>query len=209
MNLQIPDHPFEGYIFDCDGTIADTMPIHYVAWQLALGELGAEFSEERHYEWGGMPNREIIRRLNEEQGLAMDPVEVVRRKHKHYLDRVHEVKPVEPVLQMARQFHGTAPMAVASGGLRELVLSTLGALGVVELFDAIVCADDYQKGKPDPEPFLLAASRIGVEPPKCLVFEDTPLGVEAARRAGMQFVLVPTIHNQEFREKHLSSAASP
>lgn len=195
MSIQIPAHPFRGYIFDCDGTVADTMPLHYIAWCKALEEVGGHFSEEQHYAWGGMPNVEIIRRLNEEQGLQLDAEDVVRRKHRHYLARVHEVKPVEPVVELARQFHGTAPMAIASGGRRELVHSTLGALGVKELFDVIVCADDYTNGKPDPEPFLLAAKKMGVPPESCLVFEDTPLGVEAAKRAGMHYVMVPTPHN--------------
>lgn len=192
MHLEIPERSFGGYIFDCDGTIADTMPLHFEAWALAMEELGGHFTEELHYAWGGMPNTAIVERINREFGCDLNPGEVIRRKHQHYLKRVHLVRPVEPVLALARRFHGSAPLAVASGGRRELVEPTLRALDILEMFQAIVTADDYTRGKPDPEPFLVAAERIGVAPADCLVFEDTPTGVESAQRAGMMVVLVPT-----------------
>lgn len=196
MKLEIPKtepgQPFHAYIFDCDGTVADTMPLHYEAWRDALGEHADVFTKEMHYGWGGMPNRAIVARLNEEFGLSLDANTLIPRKEQGYRDRVHLVQPVEPVVALARQFHGSAPMAVASGGQRDLVESTLDALGIRHLFDVLVCAGDYEKGKPDPEPFLLAASKLGVEPGHCLVFEDTPTGIEAAKRAGMRWVLVPT-----------------
>jgi len=191
MQLEIPDQPFKAYIFDCDGTVADSMPIHHQAWQMALAEFGAEFPEELHLSWGGMPNTEIIRRLSELNNLQLDAEVVSRRKHDLYLERAHLVRPIESVLKLARQLRGTAPMAIASGGRREVVMTTLEALDVVGLFDIFVCAEDYSKGKPDPEPFLLAASKMRVAPEDCLVFEDSPTGVEAAQSAGMQYVLVP------------------
>jgi HAD superfamily hydrolase (TIGR01509 family) len=196
MKLDLPEasptHPFQAYIFDCDGTIADTMPLHYEAWGEALGEHAHVFTREMHYGWGGMPNHAIVEKLNREFGLTLDPGVVIPRKEQGYLDRVHRVQPVEPVVDLVRQFHGTAPMAVASGGHRDLVESTLAALEIRHLFSVVVTSGDYQKGKPDPEPFLLAAEKMGVAPGACLVFEDTPTGIEAARRAGMRYVLVPT-----------------
>lgn len=191
MQLNIPDHPFKAYIFDCDGTVADSMTVHHQAWQLALAEFGGDFPEDLHHSWGGMPNVEIIRRLSQLNNLQLDPEVVSRRKHELYLERTHLVRPIEPVLEVARQLRGTAPMAIASGGRREVVMTTLKALDVVGLFDFFICAEDYSKGKPDPEPFLLAASKMEVLPEDCLVFEDSPTGVEAARSAGMQYVLVP------------------
>ncbi len=194
MNLQIPqtERPFAAYIFDCDGTVADTMPLHYRAWAKTMEVLGGQFPEELHYEWGGMPNAAIVRKLNEKFGTSVDAEEATRLKQQFYLDLVHEVRPIEPVVEMARRFHGTAPLAIASGGRREIVLSTLTALDLVWLFDVIVSADDYERGKPHPDPFLLAARLMGVPPGDCLVFEDTPTGIEAARAAGMQCVLVPS-----------------
>ena len=103
---------------------------------------------------------------------------------------IHEVKPIESVLQVARRLHGTKPLAVASGGFRKQIALTLNALGIAELFDAVVCAEDYLRGKPFPDPFLEAARRLEVPAADCLVFEDSPLGIEAARAAGMQYVLV-------------------
>jgi HAD superfamily hydrolase (TIGR01509 family) len=196
MILDLPEstnsHPFHAYIFDCDGTLADTMPTHYEAWRDALGEYAEVFTREMHYAWGGMPNTAIIARLNEEFGLALDPEVLIPKKEQGYMDRLHLIDPVEPVLELARQFHGTAPMAVASGGPRDVVESTLQALNVRHLFDVVVTSGDYKKGKPDPEPFLLAAEKLGVAPEHCLVFEDTATGIEAAKRAGMRYVLVPT-----------------
>lgn len=192
MQLELPEGSFAGYIFDCDGTIADTMPLHYLAWGRALGEAANHFTREMHYGWGGMPNHAIVARLNEECGLNLDPSEVMAAKERAYLEMVHEVKPVEPVLEIARSLHGSAPLAIASGGRWELVCSTLRALDILEMFDAVVTAEHYQKGKPDPEPFLLAARKLGVPPELCLVFEDSPTGLEAAHRAGMQAVFVPS-----------------
>ena len=167
MKLDVPARPFGGYIFDCDGTIAHTMPLHYRAWKRTLDEAGGEFPEELFYEWGGRPAAEIVELL-------------------------HEVEPIEPVLEIARRMHGVAPLAVASGGHREIVLKTLNYLGIAGLFDAVVGYEDYERGKPAPDPFLEAARRIGVAPADCLVFEDSPTGVEAATAAGMQYVFVPS-----------------
>ena len=116
----------------------------------------------------------------------------VHRKERHYLDNVHQVLPVVPVLDIAKGLHGVKPLAIASGGHREMVEATLNAIGIIGMFDAIVCAEDYERGKPFPDPFLLAARRIGVPPEDCLVFEDSPTGVEAAKAAGMHYVFVPT-----------------
>ncbi len=199
MNLQIPvtERPFAAYIFDCDGTVADTMPLHYRAWAKTMEALGGHFPEELHYAWGGMPNVAIVQRLNEMFGTQIDPEEAIRLKHRFYLELVHEVRPIEPVVDLARRFRGTAPMAIASGGRREIVLSTLSALDLLDLFDVIVSADDYERGKPHPDPFLLAAKLMGVPAADCLVFEDTPTGIEAARAAGMYCVLVPSAEKNQ------------
>lgn len=192
MKLTIPTHPFEGYIFDCDGTIADTMPIHYRAWSKAMQDMGGEFPEDLFYQWGGIPTGVIVQKLNEKFGLSLDVEETVQYKERCYLESVHEVLPVMPVLEIAKGMHGVKPLAIASGGHRELVEATLKAIDIIDMFDAIVCAEDCERGKPFPDPFLEAARRIGVAPQDCLVFEDSPTGVEAANAAGMQYVFVPT-----------------
>lgn len=192
MILDIPTRDFAGYIFDCDGTIADTMPIHYRAWSAAMTELGGQFPEHLFYQWGGMPTPVIVAKLNELYQTDLNVDETVRRKEAAYLASVHEVVPVVPVLEFARELNGKKPMAIASGGHRELVEATLNALQIMDLFDAVVCAEDYQQGKPAPDPFLEAARRLGVPAGDCLVFEDSPTGVEAAQAAGMECVFVPT-----------------
>lgn len=190
MPLQIPAGNFRAFIFDCDGTLADNMPLHYEAWSQAMEDFGGKFPEELFYEWGGVPTLDIVRRLNERFGWNLPPAEVVRVKEHHYLAMIPRVKPRTDVIELARAHQGRLAMAVASGGHRELVESTLEALDIRGLFQAVIVAEDYVRGKPAPDPFLKAAERLNVPPAQCLVFEDSTTGAEAARAAGMEYVLV-------------------
>jgi HAD superfamily hydrolase (TIGR01509 family) len=189
--LTLPPGPFSAYIFDCDGTLADTMPTHYRAWCSALGNHVESFPEAMFYELGGTPTMKIVELLNERHGLGLPVEETVALKERIFLELSHEIAAIEPVVALARQFHGQKPLAVASGGHRRIVLNTLRALGIAQLFQTIVTAEDYHRGKPAPDPFLEAAHRLGVAPAECLVFEDTAIGIAAAAAAGMQHVLVP------------------
>src|SRR5271155_5306196 len=191
MKLKLPDGVFGAYLFDCDGTIADSMPLHYVAWKKALGEWNCEFGEELFYAWGGMPIVEIIATLNERHGLNMPVESVARRKEGLYYEMLPQLKVVPEVLEHIEAQHGRIPFAVVSGSTRESVTASLGKLSLLDKFDTMVCAEDYAKAKPDPECFLLAAARLGVPPAACLVFEDTAMGVQAAASAGMASVKVP------------------
>jgi len=191
FSLELPVGDFAAYIFDCDGTLADTMPTHYKAWQSALGEHVDKFPEAMFYELGGVPTSRIVELLNERHGLALPVDAIVAHKEHLFLEMSHEVAAIEPVVALARSFAGVKPMAVASGGHRRIVMTTLRALGIVELFQAIVTAEDYRRGKPAPDPFLEAALRLRVPPEQCLVFEDTSTGIAAANAAGMKSVLVP------------------
>jgi HAD superfamily hydrolase (TIGR01509 family) len=191
MKLILPEGSFRAYLFDCDGTVADSMPLHYLAWKKALGELNCEFEEELFYAWGGMPVVEIISTLNARHGLSM-PVEVVScRKEGLYFELLPQLKAVPEVLELIETEHGRTPFAVVSGSTRESVTASLISLNLLDRFDALVCAGDYRKSKPDPESFLLAAARLGVAPEACLVFEDTDMGIQAAKAAGMASVKVP------------------
>ena len=192
MQLDIPDRAFAGYIFDCDGTLADTMPLHYRAWKRLLDENGGEFPEDLFYRLGGKTTEAIIELLNKRGGLSIDVRAGAERKEEFYLELIAEVQGIEPVLLIARQLRGRAPLAVASGGYRKYVELTLAAIGARDWFDAIVCAEDYARGKPHPDPFLEAARRLNVPPEDCVVFEDSPAGVEAAKAAGMACVFVPS-----------------
>ncbi len=160
--LTLPEGPFKAYLFDCDGTIVDSMPLHY----------------------------EIIAALNVREGLAMPVDEVQRRKEGMYYNILPELKAVPEVLEHIHMSHGKIPFAVVSGSTRDSVTKSLETLGILDKFETLVCAGDYTRSKPDPEPFLIAAERLGVAPGDCLVFEDTEMGIQAATAAGMASVKV-------------------
>jgi HAD superfamily hydrolase (TIGR01509 family) len=191
MNLKLPDGSFSAYLFDCDGTIADSMPLHYLAWKKALGEWHCEFDEKIFYEWGGMPVVEIISTLNQRHGLTLPVETVARRKESLYFELLPQLKAVPEVLEHIKATHGRIPFGVVSGSTRESVVASLASLQLLDRFETLVCAGDYKKSKPDPEAFLLGAKRLGVAPERCLVFEDTEMGILAAEAAGMASVKVP------------------
>ena len=168
------------------------MPLHYIAWKKALGEWNCRFEEELFYSWGGRPVREIIAALNEMQGLNMPVDRVAKRKESLYFELENELKAIPEVIEHIEAKHGHIPLAVVSGSRRNSVVHSLSALGLMDKFDVLVCAEDYERGKPAPDCFLTAAARLGVEPKDCLVFEDTEMGIEAATAAGMASVRVPT-----------------
>jgi HAD superfamily hydrolase (TIGR01509 family) len=182
----IPPAGTQGLIFDCDGTLADTMPVHYRAWVQMLSRHGITFTETRFYQLGGIPTEKIIRILSEESGVAVPEIPpLIWEKEGLFLDQIHHVKAIEPVAYVARIHHRQLPMAVASGGYRKVVEKTLQCVGVSHLFETVVCAEDTERHKPDPDVFWEAARRLGVNAGRCVVFEDTDVGLEAARRAGM------------------------
>ena len=188
--MQLPERDFDAYIFDCDGTLADTMGLHYDAWKMALEPHGADLPEDLSYSWGGRPTREIVEALNEMQGLFMDADAMVHHKEGLYHQLLSGVQPIDAVVAIARSLHGKKPLAVASGGGRKSVNATLEGLGLKHLFDTIVTSEDYKNGKPSPDPYLEAARRLGVDPSGCLVFEDTEIGRQSAEAAGMACVVV-------------------
>ena len=192
MILEVPEGDFRAYLFDCDGTIVDSMPLHYIAWKKALSEWNCHFEEELFYAWGGRPVKEIIAALNHLQGLSMPVDAVARRKENLYFELEDHLKAIPEVIEHIEAKHGHIPLAVVSGSRRNSVMHSLSALGLVDKFDVLVCAEDYARGKPAPDCFLTAAERLGVEPKDCLVFEDTDMGIEAARAAGMSWVRVPS-----------------
>ena len=191
MKLELPAGSFRAYLFDCDGTIVDSMPLHYIAWKKALGEWNCPFEEDLFYAWGGRPVTEIIGALNRDHGLSMPMDGVAKRKENLYYELVHELKAIPEVVEHIEAKHGHIPLAVVSGSRRNSVVHSLTALGLLDKFDVLVCAEDYARGKPAPDCFLAAAAHLGVDPKDCLVFEDTDMGIEAATAAGMASVRVP------------------
>jgi HAD superfamily hydrolase (TIGR01509 family) len=197
MTLQLPSGDFRAYLFDCDGTIADSMPLHFIAWDRALREAGCtSFTEDLFYAWGGWPVEAVVNELwRRDNRTLLTPTELdafAHRKEGLYYELFPQLQPVPEVLELILADHGRVPFAVVSGSTRDSVTRTLTALGILDRFDILVCAGDYARGKPDPEPFLTAAQRLHIPPANCLVFEDADAGIRSAQAAGMAWVRIPS-----------------
>ncbi len=188
--LILPSGPYEAFLFDLDGTVADSMPLHYLSWAQAVGEAGGQFPEEMFYALGGVPLPRTVEILNERFGTAMDPAVVVARKEGLYLGMLDRLTPVAAVLRVMEAWVGRVPFAIVSGSPRASIEATLARLGLGHYFPVVVGAEDYREGKPAPEPFLMAAARLGVAPERCLVFEDAEAGVQSAVAAGMDWLRI-------------------
>lgn len=176
-------------IFDCDGTLAHTMPVHWEAWKEVTARHGIVFPEDRFYSLGGVPTRDIVRMLATEQGRSdIDPLAFAKEKEEAYFRRFAHVGPVEEVVAIASEYRGQIPLGVASGGSKHAITKVLVHLGIVDWFGAIVTNEDVVNQKPAPDIFLEAARQLGVEPRFCRAYEDTDLGMEAIRAAGMEAV---------------------
>ena len=192
--LTIPDGEFHAYLFDLDGTVADTMALHLQSWQQAVHEFGGEFPADLFWAWGGIPLPRTVEMLNERFGFTLSPPEVVHRKEQLYLTMIDQVKPIPSVLAHVQDAKARGlKTAIVSGSPRLSIERTLQVLGLDHTFDTEVGAEDYTHGKPDPEPFLTAASRLEVLPLHCLVFEDADAGIASAAAAGMPWVRVPVV----------------
>ncbi len=186
MNPRIT--PPQGIIFDCDGTLADTMPLHWRAWQVVAKRYKLNFPEDRFYSLGGVPSRDILKMLGEEQSVILDHLAVAREKEAEYQPLIAQVEPINTVVGVAREYYGRIPMAVASGGTHHIIEQVLQHLGIRHLFNAVVTSEDVVNQKPAPDIFLEAARRIGVPPQFCRAYEDTDLGMDAIRAAGMEAI---------------------
>ncbi len=169
------------------------MPAHYQAWIEILRPYGITFPEARFYAMGGMPTGKILTLLFAETGKVPDVDALTKEKEAAFIAKAAEIRPIEKVVEVARQARGKTPMAVASGGHRHMVELTLRRIGILDWFPVLVAAEDTVRHKPEPDVFLEAARRLGVSPVECVVYEDTDLGIEAARRAGMRWVDVRTL----------------
>ncbi|MCE9604552.1 MAG: HAD-IA family hydrolase [Planctomycetia bacterium] len=183
-----------GLIFDCDGTLVDTMPAHLEAWLETLADFNLTLDEDRFYAMGGWPTKTVAKALFDEAGIPIDVDEIALHKETLYLKRLADVTLIEPIVSIAREYRGKLPMAVATGASRSVCERTLNIVGIRDWFDVLVTSDDVTRHKPEPDIFLESARKIGVQPANCRVYEDADPGIEAARRAGMEFVDVRTIY---------------
>jgi HAD superfamily hydrolase (TIGR01509 family) len=187
---------YDGYIFDCDGTLADTMPLHYRAWTESLadklGRPAVEFTEALFYHFGGMPARHIVERLNHDYGYNLPVEKTAHEKEMKFVEMLPGVEPVAEVVAVLRTLLPPARVIVASGGQTGIVTDTLRRVGLRigpdEIVRRVIGSDQVQRGKPNPDLFLHAAEAIGVAPARCLVFEDAEPGFVAAKAAGMHYI---------------------
>lgn len=199
MKLEIPAGDFAGYIFDLDGTLVDTMPLHYRAWDAAMRRVGLNcpLDEELFYALGGVPTLRVAELIGEHYKLKLDPHEVFHHKEALFVELQKDARLIEPVVEFARKAARTHPVSVASGGPRVIVRGMLELSGLAPLFNRdnyrlVITPEDVKHGKPAPDMFLLAAERMGLPPERCLVFEDAEPGMRAAEAAGMKWVRVPS-----------------
>ncbi|HEY3756391.1 MAG TPA: HAD family phosphatase [Opitutaceae bacterium] len=196
MILEIPSGDFAGYLFDLDGTLVDSMPAHYRAWDAAMRRFGLnqKLDEELFYSLGGVPTTRVAELFGNHYGLALDAAEVMEVKEKLYREGIGSITLIEPVAEFARRVALTKPIAIVTGGTPDVAFPSLEAAGLADIFKIVITPLDVPvgRGKPAPDMFLLAASRMGVDPKKCLVFEDAEPGIQAALAAGMQVVRVPS-----------------
>lgn len=188
---------YDGFIFDLDGTLADTMPVHFHAWTETLQRRSGQpsrFTEDLFYSKGGVPAREIVAWLNKEHGYNLPIEETTDEKESLFLKFLGEVQGIDPVIKIVKELGPQRKLAVASGGFTEIVRHTLDKIGMLSYFKVLVGADQVKQGKPSPEIFLRAASLLGANPAKCLVFEDGEPGIVGAKAAGMEVIDVKPLY---------------
>ena len=179
-------------IFDVDGTLADSMPVHYDAWKEIVSP-SPFFDYDRYLSLGGVPGYRILEMLNTETGSSFSPDDILPRKEEAFLRRINTIKPIEPLVSLVKSQYHRLPMAIGTGGRRHMAALTLRIIGLDHYFDVMVSADDVRHAKPDPETFLTCARLMGIPPAECLVFEDADPGIEAARNASMKYIDVRTL----------------
>lgn len=181
--------PYSAVIFDCDGTLVDTLAVHYRALSEVLTAQGIALDRDWFMARTGVSTRELLGELSsEEVGRDLDLERVLSEKDRRYAELVETVVAAEAVAEVARAHRGRVPLAVASGGPRSQVEASLTAAGLLDLFDVVVTYDNVERGKPAPDLFLLAAERLGVKPADCVAYEDSEEGLRAAEAAGMRVI---------------------
>lgn len=182
------DDDVKAIIFDCDGTLADSMPLHMEAWKNTLRNRNIYYDEHFLFSLKGMKETEIVALYNKKFGTKLDSLKIVSEKHEYLKQHIAGIKPIKDVVDVAIKYYDIIPLAVVSGSGREIVEAELKSLGIINLFKVILTADDPYKPKPSPEIFIKAANLINTKPASCLVFEDGDHGLIAAGEAGMKTI---------------------
>lgn len=185
-NMSLAVHPkAKALIFDVDGTLANSMPLHFDAWQHVAAKFGFRYPKDEFLKNAGSSTKEIVARVNQEQQLELDAAPIAKEKANYFFAHLNKMEPIEPVVQILKSQYGKMPVSAGTGGRRHVAVETLALAGLTDYLPILVTADDVEFGKPHPETFLKCAEYMGVEPAACQVFEDGELGLQAARTAGM------------------------
>lgn len=184
----MPTPPYRALIFDCDGTLANTLPIHYQAWAETVERFGGVLPPAWYYSHAGIATVELVHLINGAFGYGLNAEAVKVAKHSRFEELLVNVQPIPPVVDVVLSCLGKVPMAIASGGAKHIVEATLEAVGLSKAFSAIITIEDVSRGKPEPELFLTAAQALNVLPEDCIVYEDSEVGFQAAKAAGMRSI---------------------
>jgi len=197
MKKIIIDSNIKGLIFDCDGTLVDSMPLHMNAWKAAFRKYNAYYNYDFLFSLKGMKELEIIDLYNKEFNTDLDPILTVNTKQNFFMEHINDVKPITLIVNIAKLYYKKLPLAVVSGSVEKIVRLELKVLEIFNLFEVILTADDHYKAKPNPDIFYAAASKINLAPEYCLVFEDGDAGLKAAAKAGMKTIDVRNYINDK------------
>jgi beta-phosphoglucomutase-like phosphatase (HAD superfamily) len=178
----------DALIFDCDGTLIESASLYARAWASGFALSGKNMSLDWYKARAGLSEYVLMDAFEAQHGVKLDREATVTKMRETFLNELALLREIAVVAEIARRNHGERPMAVASGGPAAIVEPSLTAAGLRGLFDTVVTFDDVGRAKPEPDLLLEAARRLGVPPERCLVFEDSPQGIEAARQAGMHVV---------------------
>jgi len=197
-----PPEDTQALLFDCDGTLVDTLGLYRICWRQVFGRYGFEMSDEWFATWAGHSMDPFV--LAALPDLTDDEIDQVAQEGVDlFLDSTHLLEPLEHVVEVARGFHGRLPMAVVSGGPRPAVLASLEAVGIAHLFSLVVTVDDVENGKPAPDAYLAAIDALGVDVAHCVAYEDTGVGIAAAEAAG-----IPTVVDVRWHDERTDSRVS-
>ncbi len=184
---------YEAFLYDCDGTLADNMLAHKLAYEEVAARYGVALDHAMVDEFAGVPTALFAKEITKRYGIDL-PDTFAAEKSQIFIDKyIEQTQPISYVAEHLRNHVGKVKIAVVSGGSRKTVTKTLTVLGLIDLIDTMVCAGETPKGKPAPDPFLAAAEALGIDPKQCIVFEDAELGVQGAIAAGMDWIRVDKI----------------
>ena len=191
-HFDLNNYSFKAIIFDCDGTLVNSAPLHFSSFEVVLKRQGVSLDRDWYMDRLGFSRHELISELSAENSFSLDIPGAVAESEAQFLLSTNELTEIPEVVEIAKRCYGKLPMAVASSGQKHSVKQSLRHLEIEHFFDHILTAEDVSVCKPDPEIYIAAMAKLQVEPSECLIFEDTNEGLMSAARAGGQTVDVRT-----------------